>query len=117
MNQDAMWPGQIRRDGHGNLWICTDSNKDFNRWTRVTGWARDYRATFRLSEDDDNVIFWDVVDEPIRPPLPRGQVRISTEGTAWQKLGDGTWGNSLTPARLNDDDVRDLQIIWTPEDQ
>ena len=117
MNHDAMWPGQIRRDGHGNLWICTDSNKDFNRWTRVTGWARDYRATFRLSEDDDNVIFWDVVDEPIRPPLPIGQVRISTEGTAWQKLGDEWYSAAYSHSSRSDDDVRNLQVIWTPEDR
>ena len=40
MNHDAMWPGQIRRDGHGNFWICTDQPKTITRWNRVTGRGR-----------------------------------------------------------------------------
>ena len=39
MNHDTMWPGQIRRDGHGNLWICTDRPKGLPRWDRVTGYT------------------------------------------------------------------------------
>lgn len=116
--QDAMWPGQLRRDGHGNLWICTDHPATSPRWNRVTGYASDRdSAQFRLSENDDAALLWDIEDEPIRPPLPTKQVRIDGIGKVWQKRADGSWGNAMTPTRLTDDDVRDLQIIWTPEDQ
>ena len=118
MNHDAMWPGQIRRDGHGNFWICTDQPKTITRWNRVTGWTRDYGATFRFSEDDDTALLWDIEDEPIRPQLPVGQIRLGKDGTAWQKVYAGRlWTNTLVMMALAYDDVRDLQIIWTPEDQ
>ena len=116
MNHDAMWPGQIRRDGHGNLWACTDQPKTTARWNRVTGWTRDYGATFRFSEGDDTAILWDIVDEPIRQPLPTKQVRIDGIGNVWQKRADGSWGNVMTLTRLTDDAVCELQVIWTPED-
>lgn len=119
MNHDAMWPGQIRRDGHGNLWICTDQPKTIARWNRVTGYASDRdSAQFRLSENDDAAILWDIEDEPIPPQLPVGQIRLGKDRTAWQKVYPGTvWTNTLVTKSLDDDDVRDLQIIWTPEDQ
>ena len=118
MNHDAMWPGQIRHDGHGHLWICTDHPATSPRWNRVTGYARDYGATFRFSEDDDTAILWDIVDKPIRPQLPVRQIRLGKDGTAWQKVYPGTeWTNTLDNRKVADDDVRDLQIIWTPEDQ
>lgn len=118
MNHDTMWPGQIRRDGHGNLWICTDRPKGLPRWDRVTGYTGPGADQFLLSEDDDTAILWDIEDEPIRPQLPVGQIRLGKDGTAWQKVYPGTvWTNTLVTKSLADDDVRDLQIIWTPEDQ
>lgn len=119
MNHDAMWPGQIRRDGHGHLWICTDQPKTIARWNRVTGYASDRdSAQFRLSENDDAAILWDIEDEPIPPQLPVGQIRLGKDGTAWQKVYPGrAWTNTLVTMSLADYDVRDLQIIWTPEDQ
>ena len=117
MNHDTMWPGQIRRDGHGNLWICTDRPKGLPRWDRVTGYTGPGSDQFLLSEDDDAALLWDIEDEPIRPPLPTKQVRIDGIGNVWQKRADGSWGNAMTLTRLTDDAVCELQVIWTPEDQ
>ena len=119
MNHDAMWPGQLRRDGHGNLWACTDHPATSPRWNRVTGYASDRdSAQFRLSEDDDTALLWDIEDEPIRPKLPAGQIRLADDGTAWQKVyPGGKWTNTFYTRQATDDDVRNLQVIWTPEDQ
>ena len=116
MNHDTMWPGQIRRDGHGNLWICTDRPKGLPRWDRVTGYTGPGADQFRLSEDDAAALLWDIEDEPTRPALPRWQVRIDSLGTVWQKRLDGTWANPLNPAVLDDVEVLNFQVLCTPGD-